>query len=55
MDIGFHNTFHGLWAGLGVGNASLEANMIQQLTATRETVLYKIFLDLQKTYNALYM
>ena len=37
-----------------MGIAALKANLIQQLTAMREAVLFKIFLDLQKAYDALY-
>ena len=36
-----------------MGNAALEAKLFQQLTAMREAVLFKIFLDLQKAYDAL--
>ena len=34
--------------------SSIEANIIQQLTAIMEAVLYEIFLDPQKLHNALY-
>ena len=34
-------------------NPCLEANLLQQLAAMRVTVLHKIFLGLQKAYNAL--
>ena len=33
--------------------ASLEANLFQTLTSTREAVLYEIFLDLHKAHDAL--
>ena len=33
--------------------SSIEANIIQQLTSMMEVVLYEIFLDLHKVYNAL--
>ena len=36
-----------------MGNASLEAKLLQQLMAMRGAFLYKIFLDLQKSYNFL--
>ena len=42
---------HGFRAGRGKGTSSLEAKLIHQLTATREEVLCKIFLDLHKAYN----
>ena len=40
-------------AGCGTGTATTEAKLIQQITAFREEVLYVIFLDLQKVYDAL--
>ena len=36
-----------------MGTATLEANILQQLTAIREEVLYEIFLDLQNNYDTL--
>ena len=35
-------------------NASLEENMINQLTEMRKLVLHKIFMGLQKVYNSMY-
>ena len=35
-----------IWAGRGTGTAALEANLIQQLMAMMETVLFEVFLDL---------
>ena len=32
----------------GMGTAALEAKLLQQLTAMRETVLFEVFLYLQK-------
>ena len=40
-------------AGCGTGTATLEAKLLQQLAAMREEVLYVIFLDLTKAYDAL--
>ena len=51
--ITFHDVLHGFWAGRGTGTATLEAKLIQQLSAMREEVLYVIFLDLTKAYDAL--
>ena len=48
-----HDSLHGLQMGRGTCNTSLEAKLIHQLTATREEVLYAIFLDLHKAYGAL--
>ena len=49
----FHDVLHGFWAGRGTGTATLEAKLIQQLAAIREEVLFVIFLDLTKVYDAL--
>ena len=51
--VDFHVTLHSFRAGRGTGTASLEVNIIQQLMAMREEVLYEVFLDLQKSYDAL--
>ena len=36
-----------------MGTATLEVKLLQQLAALREEVLYVIFLDLTKAYDAL--
>ena len=51
--ITFHNFLHGFRAGRGTGTVTPEANLLQQLAAMREEVLYVIFLDLHKAYDAL--
>ena len=51
--ITFHDFLYGFRAGRGTGTAILEANLLQQLAALREEVLYMIFLDLHKAYDAL--
>ena len=51
--ITFHNFLHGFQAGPGTGTTTLEAKLIQQLASMREEVLYVIFLDLTKAYDAL--
>ena len=51
--ITYHDALHGFQAGRGTGTATLEAKLLQQLAAMREGVLYVIFLDLTKVYNAL--
>ena len=48
-----HDVLHGFREGCGTGTATLEAKMLQQLAAMREEVLYVIFLDLTKAYDAL--
>ena len=51
--ITFHDVLHGFRADRGTGTATLEAKLLQQLAAMREEVLYVIFLDLTKAYDAL--
>ena len=51
--ITYHNFPHGFRAGSGTGTATLEAKLLQQLVAMMEEVLYVIFLDLHKAYDAL--
>ena len=51
--ITYHEFLHGFRAGRGTGTATLEANLLQQLAAMREEVLYVIFLDLSKASYAL--
>ena len=51
--ITFHDFLHRFRAGHGTVTATLEAKLIQKLAAIREEVLYMIFLDLHKAYDAL--
>ena len=51
--ITLQDMMHGFRAGRRMGTASLEAKLLQQLTATWEEVLYAIFLVLHKAYDAL--
>ena len=51
--IKFHDALHRFREGRGTGMATLEAKLLQQLAAMREEVLYVIFLDLTKAYDAL--
>ena len=51
--ITYHNFLHEFQEGCGTGTATLEAKLLQQLAALREEVLYVIFLDLHKVYDAL--
>ena len=41
-----HDTLHGFQVGWWTGTAALEAKLPQQLTAIRELVIFKIFLDI---------
>ena len=52
-NITYYESLHGLWSGRGTGTASLKVKLIQKVMATREEVLYMIFLDLHKVYDAL--
>ena len=52
-EVQFHNVLHGFLAGWGMGTASLEAKLLRQIMETREEVLYELFLNLWKTYDAL--
>ena len=49
----FHDMMHGFGVGGGMGTVSLEAKLLQQLTAMREAVLFEVFLGLKKAYYAL--
>ena len=51
--IAYHDFLCGFRAGRGTGIATLEAKLLQQLGALGEEVLYVIFLDLHKAYDAL--
>ena len=51
--ITYHDALHGFRAGRGTVNATLTAKLLQQLAAMREEILYVIFLDLTKVYDAL--
>ena len=44
---------HGFWAGFGMWNATFKSKLIEQLTYTREAVLFEVFLDLHKEYDDL--
>ena len=50
----YHDTLYGLRMGRGTGTATLEAKLIQQLTAMRETFIHTKLMYLQKTYDSLY-
>ena len=52
-DITYHDFLHGFRAGRGTGTATLEAKLLQKIAAMRGEVLYVIFLDLTKAYDAL--
>ena len=51
--ITYHDFLHGFWEGRGTVTATLEAKLLWQLAALGEDVMYVIFLDLHKAYDAL--
>ena len=51
--ITYHDSLHGFRAGRGTGTATIEVELLLQVTAMREEVLHGIFLYLQKAYKAL--
>ena len=51
--ITFLNALHRFQEGRGTATATLEAKLLQKLAAMRDEVLYVIFLDLTKAYDAL--
>ena len=51
--IKLHDALHRFREGRGTGMATLKSKLLQQLAAMREEVLYVIFLDLTKAYDAL--
>ena len=51
--ITYYDALQGFREGRGTGTATLEAKLLQQLVALREEVLYVIFLELTKSYDAL--
>ena len=51
--ITFHDVIHILRTSRGMGTTSIKANLIQNLVAIREEVLYEIFLNIHNTYDAL--
>ena len=53
MDINYHYMIHGFWSERVMGTLYLKVKLMQQLTSMMEEVLYEIFFDLRKTYDAL--
>ena len=51
--IAFHVVLRSIQVGRGTGTTSLQAKLLKQLMVTREEVLYAIFMDLHKAYDAL--
>ena len=53
-EITFDDVLHGFQVSRGMGTPAFEANLLQQLTAMRDAVLFKVLLDIHKAYDALY-
>ena len=51
--IAFHKVLHGFQVVHGTGTATLDAKLLQQLASMMEDIMYVIFLELHKVYDAL--
>ena len=51
--ITYHDELNRFWASWDMGTAALKYKLLQQLMAVSEDVLFEVFLDIQKAYNAL--
>ena len=51
--IPYHDSLHGFRPGYGTETVSPEVKLLQQVSATGEEVLYMIFPDIHKAYDAL--
>ena len=51
--VDFHDCLHGFVKRRGCGTAGIEAKLIQQLAALKQTPLYVIFVDLKKACDAM--
>ena len=52
-EIRYHDEINGFRSGIGTGTTSIKDNHLQQLTEMNDEFLYKIFLDLRKTYSVI--
>ena len=50
--ITYHGVLHSLRSGRCMGTASLESNLLHQLTEMRQEVLQEVLMDLRKAYDA---
>ena len=48
-----HDVFHGLWMAHECSTGILEVKMAQQLDSLEHSLIFGIFLDLKKAYNAM--
>ena len=51
--IQLHNCLHRSVQRRGTGTAILKAKLVQQLAYLRQTLLYEVFIDLRKAYDAM--
>ena len=51
--ISFHDCLHGFLKGRGMGTATVEAKLEQQLAYIKQEPLYQTFIDLKKAYDAM--
>ena len=50
----FHVSLHGFSQGRGVGMATVEDKLAQQLAGICHKTLFQVFLNVKKSYNSLY-
>ncbi len=48
-----HDCLHGFQSLKGTGTAAIEAKLVIQLAYLEQHLLYGVFLDLQKAFNAM--
>ena len=48
-----NDVLHGFKAWRGMGTASLELKLVQQLAGLSHETLFQVFLDVRKAYNSL--
>ena len=51
--IDLHDCLHGFRAGRGCGTGIVEAKLVQQLAFIEQCSLYRVFINLQKAYDAM--
>ena len=51
--VGLHDSIHGFQGGWGVGTATPEAKLYQQLAGLAHETLFQVFIDVRKAYAPL--
>ena len=51
--ITFNNCRHGFLGDRGIGTATIEGKLVQQLAYLKQVLFYGIFLDLRQVYDAM--